>query len=136
MNQLKSVLVFPGNLKMAGQRSTQNGTEMTLSKIAPLALLTVVICSSTLAQEVDSTFDEPVFLKVGDAPMNEDGKMMYPSPVIMDVDNDGQNELVIGTIFGAVYACENSNSGSGDPVWEAPVSVSTVDDVPLKLNNW
>ncbi len=79
---------------------------------------------------------EPELLMVGDEPLNEDGQMMHPSPAIFDVDNDGANELVIGTIFGGVYASENTNDETGDPVWTEPVVVNTADGEPLKLHNW
>lgn len=107
-------------------------------KIFSMALMTLLATcwAPVVAQESQSKFDDPVFLQVDDAPMNEDGKMMYPSPVVFDIDNDGTNELVIGTIFGALLACENSNEGSGDPVWEAPVVVNTHDGEPIDLNNW
>ena len=88
------------------------------------------------AQESTSQFEDPVFLKVDDAPMNEDGAMMYPSPAMFDVDSDGQVELVIGTIFGGVFACENTAEAGQEPVWSAPVAVETAEGEPLNLNNW
>ena len=96
----------------------------------------LLFCSVINAQNSQTGFGEPELLYVGDKPLNADGGMMYPSPAIFDIDNDGQAELVIGTIFGAVYSCENANKGSGDPVWEAPVQVRTADKEPLELNNW
>lgn len=112
---------------------------MKISRIS-LMLLMATSCAIATAQESTSEsatqFEDPVFLKVGDEIMNEDGKMMYPSPAMFDVDNDGQDELVIGTIFGGLFACENSNKEEGEPVWEAPTAVNSVDDEPLKLNNW
>lgn len=97
--------------------------------------MTVTVMAAN-AQESTGQFEDPVFLQVGDAPMNEDGSMMYPSPALMDVDNDGDNELVIGTIFGQVFACENTGEDGQDPVWSAPTAVNTVNGEPLKLNNW
>jgi flavin reductase (DIM6/NTAB) family NADH-FMN oxidoreductase RutF len=106
-------------------------------KLAVLAgCCALMVCSVLQAQDSRTVFGEPELLYVGDKPMNADGGMMYPSPAIFDFDNDGQAELVIGTIFGAVYSCENANKGSGDPVWEEPVQVRTADNEPLKLNNW
>ena len=75
-------------------------------------------------------------IMISDKALNKDGGMMYPSPAILDIDRDGQNELVIGTIFGGVFACENENTESGDPVWGKPQPVKTADGKPLKLNNW
>lgn len=81
-------------------------------------------------------FDAPVVLRVDDKPLNEDGEIMYPSPAIFDVDNDGKNELVIGSIFGAVHVCENQSDSSGEPVWSAPKPLNTKNKKPLSLNNW
>ena len=83
-----------------------------------------------------SDFEKPVYLKVGDAPMNQSGKMLLPSPAIFDVDQDGNAELVIGSLYGDVFACENSNDGKGEPVWSAPKAVKTEDGQPMRLNNW
>lgn len=96
----------------------------------------LLFCGVTSAQTSSSGFGEPELLYVGDKPMNANGGMMYPSPAIFDIDNDGQDELVIGTIFGGVYYCENANQGSGDPVWEEPIQVRTADNELLELNNW
>lgn len=102
------------------------------------ALLLSAFFSSTLyAQDKDEgIFAEPIILKVGEELMNESGQIMYPSPAVFDIDNDGKDELVIGSIFGSVHACENENNGPGDPVWSAPKAVNTLNNEPLALNNW
>ena len=106
-----------------------------ISKLV-IAMLVVTAGPWVTAQESHSQFEDPVYLKVGDMPLNEDGSMMYPSPAIFDVDNDGTDELVIGTIFGSIYACENSNTDGGEPVWERPEVVKDRDGEALNLNNW
>ena len=114
-------------------------------KTSSISLLLIVATSCCViaffstqesTSETEAQFDEPVALKVGDEIMNQDSKMLYPSPAVFDVDNDGKDELVIGTIFGGIYACENSNQKDGDPVWEAPTAVNSVDGEPLDLHNW
>ncbi len=105
------------------------------SIVTPL-LLAAVMCVPALAQEGESMFDAPVVLKVGDKPLNADGEIMYPSPAIFDIDNDGKDELVIGSIFGSVHACENESDSSGEPVWSEPKVVKTNKNEPLELNNW
>lgn len=105
------------------------------SIMAPL-FLAAVMCAPTMAQEGKSMFDAPVVLKAGDQPINANGRIMYPSPAIFDVDNDGKDELVIGSIFGSVHACENESDSSGEPSWSAPEAVNTSDNEPLELNNW
>lgn len=103
---------------------------------ATVALLCMLSATTGLAQGKGSQFDAPQIIRVGDKPMNDDGQIMYPSPVLFDIDGDGKNELVLGSIFGDLFACENTNEGKGDPTWDKPVAVENVDNVPLKLNNW
>ena len=101
------------------------------------ALIIGLFASNPLsADETGNIFSAPELLMVEDAPLNDDGGIMYPSPAVFDIDNDGDEELVIGSIFGGVWTCENKSSGSGDPVWGQPVPVTTTDGSPLRLNNW
>lgn len=96
-------------------------------------------CANLLGNEDpedNKTFEAPVFLKNGDEPLNKDGNMAYPSPAIFDIDNDGANELVVGTIFGAVYKCENKNTDSGDPVWSTPKMVKDAEGDDIAMENW
>ena len=90
---------------------SEMGVEMNIVKFA-LVFFFATTAGSLFAQS-SGQFEDPVLLQVGDEIMNQDGAMMYPSPAIFDVDNDGQNELVIGTIFGGLFACENSNPKAG-----------------------
>lgn len=106
---------------------------MNYLKIAAI-VLPAVACLSSIAQE-PSMFDAPAVLRIGDQPLNEDGKIRYPSPAIFDVDNDGENELVIGSLDGVVRVCENE-SESSEPVWSAPQALIAKDNQPLVLNNW
>lgn len=82
------------------------------------------------------SFEKPVFLKQGDAPLNESGDMMYPSPIIIDIDNDGVDEMVVGTIFGGLYSLEDQNKGKGEPKWDSPKPMKTTDGELIALNNW
>ena len=88
------------------------------------------------AQTKLTSFAEPEILKVKEAPLNKDGKMRFLSPAIFDIDQDGQAELVIGTIGGDLFACENSNRSKGEPQWQSPKPVKTHDGKPIKLHNW
>lgn len=105
-------------------------------QIAAAVVLPAVVCLSSVAQESNSMFDAPVVLKVGDKPLNGDSQIMYPSPAIFDVDNDGKDELIIGSIFGALHVCENESESSGEPVWSAPKALNSKNGQPLELNNW
>ena len=79
-------------------------------------------------------FETPTILMHNDEPLA--GKIMYPSPALFDVDNDGQDELVVGSIFGGIVSFENGTEGEGEPTWENQKPVESVDGKPLNLNNW
>ena len=80
------------------------------------------------------TFEAPVMLMADGKPMQAGHS--YPSPGLFDVDDDGDDEMVLGEIMGSVSYCENTNAGSGDPVWGPVKELMTADNKPLKLNNW
>ena len=74
---------------------------------------------------------------VGDQPLNSRANQMYPSPALYDVDGDGQDELVVGDIFGSLNVYENQNaSGKGDPVWAEHVRLNSTKGEPIKVSNW
>lgn len=84
-----------------------------------------------------SPFEPPTRLMVGDVPVNVAAKQMYPSPAFYDVDSDGQEELVVGDIFGTLNVYENTNtSGKGDPVWAKHSPLKTADGEKIKVSNW
>lgn len=101
-----------------------------------LVLVMAGTCSIAPAQKSRSVFDAPIIIQVDDRPLNLDGEILYPSPSIFDVDSDGKDELVLGSLFGFVYACENQNDSKGDPTWARPRPVNTRMEQPLELNNW
>ncbi|MEM7456467.1 MAG: hypothetical protein AAF456_19130 [Planctomycetota bacterium] len=109
---------------------------MKLQIVLAVVAVCLVASSHSAADETGNIFAAPELLMIEDAPMNESGEIMYPSPAVFDIDNDGDDELVIGSIFGGVWACENKSSSGGDPVWDQPVPVTATDGSPLELNNW
>ena len=104
--------------------------------LTPMLVGLTGMTSSLLAETPKDLFEAPVALKTKDSVLNSNNEMLYASPAIFDVDQDGKDELVIGTIFGAVYACENEGVEDGEIVWSAPQTVDSTDGKPLGLNNW
>ena len=82
----------------------------------------------------NATFEAPIMLLAGGEPM--EAGYSYPSPAVFDVDNDGQDEMVLGEIMGTVSVCENENKSSGDPEWSSVAPLLAADGEPLQLNNW
>lgn len=86
--------------------------------------------------EDPALFCEPNLVYAGKEPLNADARIMYPSPAVFDIDQDGKDELVIGSIFGGLYSCEDMSDAEGIHRWGVPVRVLTVDGEPIQLNNW
>ena len=82
----------------------------------------------------NETFEAPIMLMAGGEPM--EAGYSYPSPAIFDVDNDGQDEMVLGEIMGTLSVCDNENKSSGDPQWSSAAPLLAADGEPLQLNNW
>jgi len=61
-------------------------------------------------------------------------KILYPSPVLFDLDGDQKRDLVIGDLFGHIKAAAPDDSGN-DLTWSALTPIQA-DGKPLKLNNW
>lgn len=87
--------------------------------------------------ENSSVFELPVRLEVAGEPLNQRAKKMFPSPAIFDVDGDGKDELVIGSLMGDVGVHENLNaSGKGDPVWGQWKALKDGDGKSIRTSNW
>jgi len=89
------------------------------------------LSSAILADSPKDLFEAPVALKTKDSLLNADGEMLHASPAMFDIDRDGKDELVIGTIFGAIYACENEGTTDGETVWSSPEPVESTGGEPL-----
>ena len=81
-------------------------------------------------------FGSATRLMVGEKPLNTGARQMYPSPAMFDVDGDGQDELIVGDIFGSLNVYENENEGSGDPVWSEFKPLKSADGEKIKVSNW
>lgn len=85
----------------------------------------------------NSYFAAPTLLMVGEQPMNTAARQMYPSPAMYDVDGDGQNELVLGDIWGTLDVFENvSDAKEGDPVWSKFTPLENTKGEEIKVSNW
>lgn len=60
--------------------------------------------------------------------------ILYPSPVLHDVDGDGQRELLIGDLPGRILVSEPTSETQG-VAWSEQKSLE-VDGEPIRLNNW
>ena len=80
-------------------------------------------------------FAAPERLLADGRPINAEEGMLYPSPVLFDVDGDGQDELVCGDLWGHLWVHESA-AEAGEPAWLAPEKLKSADGEVLKVPNW
>ena len=84
-----------------------------------------------------SMFAPPVRLMVNDEPLNTVAQLRFPSPALYDIDNDGQEELVVGSLMGQISVYENTNTtGKGDPIWGSSKSIKDSSGKLMRSKNW
>ena len=64
-----------------------------------------------LPVEEGDFFEAPFRLKVGDQLLNNDARQMYPSPAMLDIDQDGQGHGTASSMLGVLY---HSGLGGSD----------------------
>ncbi len=79
-------------------------------------------------------FDAPVAIKVGGKPFNSERTIQYPSPALIDIDNDGELELVVGSLVGTLTVLENE-ALEGEPLWNSPELLKSAGKT-IELPNW
>lgn len=83
----------------------------------------------------DDIFEAPVRLLADGKPL--DHKSRFPSPAVCDVDDDGMDELVVGSLRGTLGVFENSNgTGKGDPVWGKRKDLRDSSGQIIRIKNW
>lgn len=110
---------------------------------------TFVLSLAALAQEAPATrpsalvpmpngprFAAPVVIDAGGAPINGNDKILYPSPVLLDIDADGTRELVIGDLWGNLFVHERVATEDGSIVWSAAENLKHADGSNVQLPNW
>lgn len=102
------------------------GTPRTLTLAA-----TALLATTLAAQDLTTTFAEPVRLEAG-------GKLLgagrlYPSPVYRDMNGDGHLDIVVGDLRGLLtYALREP----GTDEFRAEAKVMDLDGRDLDFNNW
>jgi hypothetical protein len=101
-----------------------------LLALAVATVMTVVVH----AEPPTSLFDPPVRLMTGSVPINQKEKLLYPSPVLIDLDGDKQPELVLGDLWGKlrVYPAIGKR---GELTWGQGKNLQ-VNGKDLEVPNW
>ncbi len=100
----------------------------------PIAIVLLTLFSNPV-WSADSFFEAPIQLTVDDVPINTKEKLLYPTPVLFDVDGDQQAELVIGDLWGHLHVYENQSKPGEAPRWKGPKKLQA-DGKDLKVSNW
>lgn len=103
----------------------------------PPATETISIAIPGADTNMSEAFEKPVRLMVKKEFLNTEANEKFPSPAIMDIDGDGKNELVIGSLSGHLGIYENLNtSGKGDPIWDSRRLLKGASGAVIKTRNW
>ncbi|MAG58102.1 MAG: hypothetical protein CMJ83_17590 [Planctomycetes bacterium] len=92
---------------------------------------TVLLVAPGVAQDGQARFAAPKRIQAGDAFMGE-GRL-YPSPALHDVNGDGQQDIVVGDLFGRVTVAQGSKSAA---TFGPDKPLNDRDGKPLKFHNW
>lgn len=101
------------------------------SSVFACALL--IACFASNAWAVQDQGEVPLKFKTSVVFQFEDAA--YLSPKIFDVDRDGLDELVLGTLTGRLFACEFESGKNTVEIGE-PKALETTFGAPLKCDNW
>jgi len=88
-----------------------------------------VACAPAVAQTAE--FDAPVRITAGG---DNFSKILYPSPVLFDVDGNGARDLVFGDLPGNLRSCAPDDDAD-ELTWAAMTNLQS-EGKPLKLHNW
>lgn len=75
-----------------------------------------------------ASFEVPVEIRAGESTF---ARILYPSPVVFDIDGDGTDELVIGDLMGHLHVSEREEAG-----WGRSTRVKDAGGNDLKFDNW
>ena len=89
---------------------------------------------AALADPPKPQFDPPVRLTADGRPINQTEKLLYPSPVLLDIDGDTRVELVVGDLWGKlrVYPAAGKR---GELAWGKGANLQ-VKGKDLTVPNW
>lgn len=106
---------------MATESPQAPAASTTVAQSEPVQVSTVPTNTITLGSPEELLTDDSAFTR-----------QSYPSPVLYDLDGDGQSELIVGDLPGRMRYCEK---GETDLAW-SKMKPMKADGEPLRLNNW
>ena len=106
---------------------------MTTLPLLVLPLLAVATTPLAADGEDGALFAEPVLLMAGSKPMGRG--LLYPSPHMFDVDGDGQEEILMGDLWGVLHVAKKL-PGDDPLAWSEATPLQSSDGEKLKFSNW
>lgn len=87
------------------------------------------LLATPIALSGGADFEAPVMLMHGGESFEN---VIFPTPVLYDIDRDDERELVVGDLIGNIWSCEPERGGT----WGKATNVVAANGKPIKLNNW
>ena len=106
----------------------------TLLSLATGSALPIAISDPRAHEDDLPRFASPRVVLADGEPVNGVEKQPYPSPVLFDIDRDGQDELIYGDLWGFLWVHENQ-AESGEAVWGKAAKLES-DGEPIEVSNW
>lgn len=113
-----------------------------------LALVSTLLAAPVAAQDAPASlgpaaakangpaFAAPALIVGVDGPINSEKNLLFPTPVLFDVDRDGATELVVGDLWGSLYIYERVRDEDGAADWSTGTALTYADGVNVELPNW
>ena len=76
----------------------------------------VAVALTVLADQPEALFEPPVRLMSDGLPINQREKLLYPSPVLLDLNGNQQKVLVVGDLWGKLRVYQPTGK-RGDLNW-------------------
>ncbi len=99
-----------------------------MTRLLISALLIAPVISANVCAGDD--FEAPIEIKHAGKAFD----LYYPTPILYDIDNDEQPELIVGDLRGYIYVSETEAAIPGAD-WGAAEKLNAEGET-LKLNNW
>src|SRR5262245_12765214 len=94
----------------------------------------VTVTLAAQAEQPKALFEPPVRLLSDGMPINQRERLLYPSPVLLDLDGDKQVELVIGDLWGKLRVYQPAGK-RGDLTWRSG-TILQAQGKDLVVPNW
>jgi hypothetical protein len=97
-----------------------------------IAALAITSAATSVGRADDPQFEQPVEITAGGKTYVQ---VLYPSPVLYDVNGDGKRDLIIGDLQGYLQFAERDSSGASTN-WSTSKMMQDANGKDIKFSNW